>query len=77
MEKIISSKRLTPLFALICAFLWGCGFSVTKTGYSLFAVGSVPDKILFAGIRFILAGGLTLIGRISTGTSARKAVRTI
>ena len=76
MEKIISSKRLTPLFALICAFLWGCGFSVTKTGYSLFAVGSVPDKILFAGIRFILAGVMTLICRISTGKIDLKAVRT-
>ena len=76
MEKIISSKRLTPLFALICAFLWGCGFSVTKTGYSRFAVGSVPDKILFAGIRFILAGVMTLICKISTGKTDLKAVRT-
>ena len=31
MERIIANKKLMPLFALICAFLWGCGFSVTKT----------------------------------------------
>ena len=34
MEKLISKKRLLPLFALICAFLWGCGFSVTVEGRS-------------------------------------------
>ena len=75
MEKIIANKKLMPLFALICAFLWGCGFSVTKTGYSLFSVRSVPDKILFAGLRFILAGLLTLGCKRFGGKIDTKAVR--
>ncbi|MCI8388276.1 MAG: DMT family transporter [Clostridiales bacterium] len=63
MENLIKNKRLMPLFALICALLWGCGFSVVKTGYELFGIdgGDVASKILFAGIRFILAGLLTLV----------------
>ena len=44
-----------PLFALICAFLWGCGYSVVKSGYAMWNVAAddVPAKILFAGIRFL------------------------
>ena len=51
-----------PLFALICAFLWGCGYSVVKSGYALWNVAAddVPAKILFAGIRFLLAGAMVL-----------------
>ena len=75
MEKIIANKKLMPLFALICAFLWGCGFSVTKTGYTLFSINSVPDKILFAGLRFILAGLLTLGCKRLGGKIDARAVR--
>ena len=75
MEKIIANKKLMPLFALICAFLWGCGFSVTKTGYTLFSISSVPDKILFAGLRFILAGLLTLGCKRLGGKIDARAVR--
>lgn len=75
MEKIIANKKLMPLFALICAFLWGCGFSVTKTGYTLFSISSVPDKILFAGLRFILAGLLTLGCKRLGGKPDTKAIR--
>ena len=51
-----------PLFALICAFLWGCGYSVVKSGYAMWNVAAddVPAKILFAGIRFLLAGAMVL-----------------
>ena len=75
MERIIANKKLMPLFALICAFLWGCGFSVTKTGYTLFSINSVPDKILFAGLRFILAGLLTLGCKRLGGKPDTKAIR--
>ena len=75
MEKLISNKKLLPLFALICALLWGCGFSVTKSGYELFAVVSVPDKILFAGLRFMLAGILTLCCKRLTGKPDLRAIK--
>jgi len=58
-------KRLsckTSFMALICTFLWGAGYSVVKYSYSEFGILSddIPSKLLFAGIRFLLAGGLTL-----------------
>ncbi len=48
--------------ALVCTFLWGAGYSVVKYSYQAFGIpaGDVPSKLLFAGIRFLLAGLLTL-----------------
>lgn len=51
-----------PLNIFICAiiatFLWGSAFPAIKIGYELFEIPSedIPSKILFAGIRFTLAG---------------------
>ncbi|MBO5220173.1 MAG: DMT family transporter [Clostridia bacterium] len=61
-DKLLRNRKLMPLFALICAFLWGCGYSVVKSGYALWNVAAddVPAKILFAGIRFLLAGAMVL-----------------
>jgi len=52
----------TSCLALICTFLWGAGYSVVKYSYSEFGIlpEDIPSKLLFAGIRFMLAGGLTL-----------------
>jgi len=62
MDKILKNRKLMPLFALICAFLWGCGYSVVKAGYAMWGVAAddVPAKLLFAGIRFVLAGAMVL-----------------
>ncbi len=50
------------LAAIICCFLWGSAFPVIKIGYKLFNIDSSDTAliILFAGIRFILAGILTI-----------------
>ncbi|MDO4188438.1 MAG: EamA family transporter [Lachnospiraceae bacterium] len=49
--------------AFICCFLWGSAFPCIKIGYSLFDISSSDTytQILFAGIRFILAGFLALL----------------
>lgn len=46
------------LAAFICCFLWGSAAPSIKIGYRLFQVpaGDTPSRILFAGIRFTLAG---------------------
>lgn len=49
-------------FALLCCALWGSATPFIKTGYELI----LPEKdtastILFAGIRFLLAGFLTVV----------------
>lgn len=49
--------------ALICCFLWGSAFPSIKIGYALFDIRSsqIPSQILFAGIRFFMAGILAVI----------------
>ncbi len=48
--------------ALICCVLWGSAFPCVKIGYELFSVDTshVPSIILFAGLRFTLAGFLVI-----------------
>lgn len=49
--------------ALICCILWGSAFPCIKIGYDLFQIPSdaVNSQILFAGLRFTLAGILAII----------------
>lgn len=51
------------LGAIACCLLWGSAFPCVKIGYGLFAVDTtnIPSMILFAGMRFTLAGVLVLI----------------
>ncbi len=48
--------------ALICTFLWGSASPCIKLGYALFGIpsGETWTQILFAGLRFVLAGALAL-----------------
>ena len=55
------------LLALVCTFLWGSASPCIKLGYAYFQIPSSETwtQVLFAGIRFILAGVLTvLIGSV-------------
>ena len=49
--------------AVICQLLWGSAIPTIKTGYRLFQIASesTGSQILFAGIRFTLAGILTVL----------------
>lgn len=46
------------LAAFFCCTLWGSASPAIKIGYEFFAIpaGDTPSRILFAGVRFILAG---------------------
>ena len=50
------SKTKTVILALVTMLLWGSLFAVVKLGFKLFEVNSVADKLLFAGIRFLIGG---------------------
>ena len=55
--------------AFICCALWGSAFPAVKTGYILFGIDTtdVPSLLLFAGMRFFIAGFLALlIGSITS-----------
>ncbi|MCR5207801.1 MAG: DMT family transporter [Eubacterium sp.] len=63
MEKLFKKTYFLWLAAGLCCLLWGSAFPAIKAGYSLFEIpsGDTASIILFAGIRFFLAGVLTLI----------------
>ena len=50
--------------ACICCFLWGCAFPCIKLGYRYCGVASedIASQIMYAGVRFTLAGVLAIIG---------------
>lgn len=61
----LQNALIAGLCATLCCALWGSASPVIKTGYVLFAINTAdtPSIILFAGLRFFLAGALaTLIG---------------
>ena len=51
------------LGAMLCCFLWGSAFPCIKIGYKLWEINSLDtaSQILFAGMRFLLAGILAIV----------------
>lgn len=62
-ERFFSRPIVVCLTAIFCCILWGSAFPCVKTGYRLFQIDTahVPSLILFAGMRFSLAGVLVII----------------
>lgn len=58
----LSRPAVVCLLAGICCALWGSAFPCIKLGYGLFAIDThhTPSIILFAGMRFFLAGALVI-----------------
>ena len=49
------------LLAMLCCILWGSAAPFIKWGYQLFNIEGVPSILMFAGIRFALAGLLVIL----------------
>lgn len=60
-QSILQNPIILTLVALLCCALWGSATPAIKTGYKLLAIEGVPSIMLFAGIRFFLAGVFTVI----------------
>ncbi len=61
-NKFFTNPVVIAIFALLCCALWGSATPFIKIGYRLCRpVANVPSTILFAGIRFTLAGIITII----------------
>lgn len=56
MKKFFSNKYICALTAVICTVLWGTAYPLIKLAYSDMNIVSVPEKLLFAGLRFFIAG---------------------
>lgn len=48
------------IMAVLCSLFWGLAYPMLKIGMEQFSAIDTPSKLVFAGIRFILAG-LTMI----------------
>jgi drug/metabolite transporter (DMT)-like permease len=61
-DGILTNRAAVCLLAVLCCALWGSAFPGIKTGYRLFGIAAsdAPTQILFAGLRFFLAGVLTI-----------------
>ena len=60
-QNIFSNPIIMTLVALVCCALWGSATPAIKTGYKLLSVSGVASIMLFAGMRFFLAGVFTVI----------------
>lgn len=62
-KDILSKTWAVCLLASLSCFLWGSAFPCIKIGYKIFDIQSDDyiTQILFAGLRFILAGIITII----------------
>lgn len=60
---VLRKSWVVCLLAMICCLLWGSAFPCIKIGYRMFHIASADtgSQILFAGVRFTLAGILTIL----------------
>lgn len=61
-EEFLKKNWLVCILALVCCLLWGSAFPCIKIGYQMLHIASsdTASQILFAGVRFTLAGILTI-----------------
>lgn len=57
-KSILQNSIIACVLAVFCTLLWGTAFPFIKLGYSSFEIseGDIGAKLLFAGLRFALAG---------------------
>ena len=61
-KKLLTKTPVVCGLAIICCLLWGSAFPCIKIGYQMFNIPSgAVGSHLFAGIRFTLAGILTIL----------------
>lgn len=62
-EKIFTKPVYVIILSVICTLLWGSAYPSVKIGYQLFSLSDsdVSGKLIFAGIRFLAAGLLTIL----------------
>ncbi len=63
MEEKLKKNSVVCLLAMFCCILWGSAFPFIKIGYKLFDIpaADTASQILFAGMRFTLAGILAWV----------------
>lgn len=74
---ILSNKVMVAFIAVICTALWGTAFPFIKIGYEQFEIAAddIPTKLVFAGVRFALAGLIVLCIGFCTQPKAMKITK--
>ena len=60
-KAVFGNTFFVAICALLCTALWGSATPFIKTGYLCLKVEGTPSIMLFAGIRFALAGIFTVV----------------
>lgn len=62
-KNTLTKTPVVCALAILCCILWGSATPSIKIGYELFSIasGDTASQILFAGMRFVLAGMLTIL----------------
>lgn len=62
-SELLKNKKAMPFLALLCALLWALAYPFIKLGYKELGINGddLGSKVLFAGIRFFLAGIIVLL----------------
>lgn len=60
---VLQKTPVAAALAMLCCVLWGSAFPCVKIGYELFGIenSSPQSQILFAGMRFAIAGVMVII----------------
>ena len=56
MKQLLNKPWFAVVGAILCTALWGSAYPVIKYSYDELHIESVADKLVFAGVRFLLAG---------------------
>ncbi|WP_404451407.1 DMT family transporter [Virgibacillus necropolis] len=77
MKNYLNTKWSVITIAIFCSLLWGSAFPVLKVSYSelQMAPEDTIAKIVFAGIRFLLAGVILLFGLLVVNRKALLVTR--
>ena len=62
-NQFLQKRGFAAAAAIFCTLLWGTAFPFIKLGYAAFAVtdDDIGAKLLFAGLRFFIAGLMVLV----------------
>lgn len=60
-KKLMSKKWMMVLSAVFCTVIWGSAYPVIKLGYLSMSINTVQDRIMFAGVRFFIAGVMVFL----------------
>ena len=70
-KEFFGNPKLAPLLTLACILAWAGAFPLIKLGYREIAMPQIADKLVFAGMRFTLAGVLAMLFAYVLGRSFR------